>query len=70
MSGIPYIFIKASNWFDDFKKSNCWRLSQMDSSVFLDMLDIGYSFMLNCFILADIGIGLICSLCSGFVEKI
>ncbi len=34
LSGIPYIFIKTSNWFDDFKKANCWRLSQMDSSVF------------------------------------
>ncbi len=42
----------------------------MDSSVFLDTLDIGYSSILNCFILADVGDGLICSLCSGFVKKL
>lgn len=42
----------------------------MDSSVFLDMLDIGYFSILNCFILADMGSGLICLLCSGFVKKI
>ncbi|EMH08076.1 hypothetical protein HMPREF1411_01432 [Helicobacter pylori GAM250AFi] len=56
MSGIPYIFIKTSNWFDDFKKSNCWKLIQMDSSVFLDALDIGYSFNVKLlWVLADMG---------------
>ncbi|WP_238699583.1 hypothetical protein [Helicobacter pylori] len=71
MSGIPYIFIKASNWFDDFKKSNCWKLSQMDSSVFLDALDIGYSFNAKLlWTLADVGERLIQSPCSGFVKKI
>ncbi|EMH47164.1 hypothetical protein HMPREF1437_00905 [Helicobacter pylori HP116Bi] len=42
----------------------------MDSSVFLDALDIGYSFIVKCFILADVGSGLICSLCSGFIKNI
>ncbi|MGN8364914.1 hypothetical protein ACR9JY_05845 [Helicobacter pylori] len=43
----------------------------MDSSVFLDMLDIGYSFNAKLlWILADMSDGLICSLCSGFVKKL
>ncbi|WQU41816.1 hypothetical protein KVC51_06140 [Helicobacter pylori] len=43
----------------------------MDSSVFLDMLDIGYSFNAKLlWILADAGERLIQSLCSGFVKKI
>ncbi|WP_240146232.1 hypothetical protein [Helicobacter pylori] len=71
MSGIPYIFIEISNWFDDFKKANCWRLSQMDSSVFLDVLDIGYFNAKLLWILADMGDGVgSVSLCSGFVKKI
>ncbi|GAA8670882.1 hypothetical protein DR8_19360 [Helicobacter pylori] len=57
---------------DDFKKSNCWKLSQMDSSVFLDALDIGYSFNVKLlWILADMGDEVdSVSLCSGFIKNV
>ncbi|GAA6922423.1 hypothetical protein HpVH80_05830 [Helicobacter pylori] len=43
----------------------------MDSSVFLDALDIGYSFNAKLlWTLADVGERLIQSPCSGFVKKI
>ncbi len=35
----------------------------------LDMLDLGYFYAKLLWILADVGDGLICSLCSGFVKK-
>ncbi|GAA8415353.1 hypothetical protein Hpkin68_09130 [Helicobacter pylori] len=83
MSGIPYIFIKASNWFDDFKKFPLLIQCTSFLSPFLKIDPDGFKrifrrarywlflYIKLLWILADMGDEIdSVSLCSGFVKKI